>query len=119
MGRGRLKSGLQAFGAGRLRRIPSVTIEQTIPEPPNPPKPPSGNEDISNGGVIITPSKPGGPPDITDGIETVGGGGGKDTVGGGPLIVATMPFLGENGPIRPDETDVIESGGGRPGGLRS
>ena len=119
MGRGRLKSGLQAFGAGRLRRIPSVTIEQTIPEPPNPPKPPSGNEDISNGGVIITPSKPGGPPDITDAVEITPTVGGKDTVGGGPLIIATMPFLGENGPIRPDETTVIEGGGGRPSGLRS
>ena len=54
MGRGRLKSGLQAFGAGRLRRIPSVTIEQIIVDPP----PPGGstNADISQGGGIITPS---------------------------------------------------------------
>lgn len=118
MGRGRLKSGLQAFGAGRLRRVPSLTIDQVIVDPPNPPKPPSGNEDVSNGGIIITPSKPGGPPDFTDtGVETVGGGGGGKPVGGGPLIIGTMPFLGEKGPVR-DEDDTLNQGGG-PGRGRS
>ena len=53
MGRGRLKSGLRS-GAGRLRRIPSLTIEQIIVDPPPPES--STNPDISQGGGIITPS---------------------------------------------------------------
>jgi len=113
MGRGRLKSGLQAFGAGRLRRIPSVTIEQIIVDPP----PPGGstNPDISQGGGIITPS--GGTIDIGPG----GGGAPGATViqvptskghdiGNGGVVIIINPG-GDIGDVRPTREDVFNSGG--------
>ena len=126
MGRGRIMSGLQAFGAGRLRRVPSVIVEQTIPEPPNPPKPPSGNEDTSNGGGVIPVIKEGVPPDISSGdkVVIVNPGGGGGAVGGGPLVATTEIFIGENGPKPPTRggglfEDGDPTGGGGFGGLRS
>ena len=104
-----LKSGLQAFGAGRLRRIPSVTIEQISVDPP----PPGGttNPDITQGGGILTPA--GGTIDIFDS----GGGAPGATViavppskghdiGNGGLIIIVSPG-GDIGDVQPKEMMLL------------
>lgn len=121
MGRGRLKSGLQAFGAGRLRRIPSVTIEQIIVDPP----PPGGstNPDISQGGGILTPAggtidifgSGGGAPGAT--VVNVPPSKGHD-IGNGGLIIIVSPG-GDIGDVQPNRDDVVDAGGGLPGQPRS
>ena len=121
MGSGRLKSGLQAFGAGRLRRIPSVTIEQIIVDPP----PPGGstNPDISQGGGILTPAggtidifgSGGGAPGAT--VVNVPPSKGHD-IGNGGLIIIVSPG-GDIGDVQPNRDDVVDAGGGLPGQPRS
>ena len=117
MGRGRLKSGLQAFGAGRLRRIPSAFVEDIIDDGGGvDPTKPTGNEDISNGGPIISgPNKTidttGGKPIII--INKPEGGG---PCGCTPVIVGTEPNLGNGGPIRPPVRGDVEDTVPREGG---
>ena len=113
MGRGRLKSGLQAFGEGRLRRVPSAFVEDIIDDGGGvDPTKPGGNEDISTGGPIISgPNKTidttGGKPIII--IEKPEGG---EPCGCTPVIVGTEPNLGNGGPVRPPVRDPINNGGG-------
>ena len=73
MGRGRLKSGLQAFGEGRLRRVPSAFVEDILIDP--------------GGGLTGDPGHP----------DSGSGGSGGDNSGnptiGGPIIGGPLSLI--------------------------
>ncbi len=125
MGRGRLKSGLQAFGEGRLRRVPSAFVEDILIDPgagltgdpghpdsgsgggggDNSGNPTLGGPIIGGPGVNIDVS-PGDPVIIITEPEV------ENPVGTTPVITTTEPNLGDGGPIRPPVRDPINNGGG-------
>ena len=122
MGRGRLKSGLQAFGAGRLRRLPDGIFEEIIDDPggddDNEDNTGGSNPDIDTGGPIIGGNDE--TLDWTDGSGVEITKPGRPYIGNGGTVIVDDPFLGDEGPPPPTRDDQgTNNGGGLPGMPRS